>query len=145
MNDCDFCKKEEIENRLIIENDLAVAFPSIKPIGVAHLLVVPKRHAETWDDMTKQEQESVFGLRKKLKKALLKTFDLNGFNFAWNEGKDSGQSVPHFHFHIVPRAKDDKSMYGHEPREFLYRKPLAKDVSPEEELAEIVELIKKNI
>ena len=144
MHTCPFCDQKNIEDRVITKNEFAVAFPSIKPIGVAHLLIIPKRHAEVFDDLSQEEQQAVFNLATQLRKALKKTFNVNGFNCAWNEGETSGQSVPHFHFHLIPRAEDDTSMYGYEPREFLYRRPLSNN-TPEQELAEIAELIKSNL
>jgi len=132
MKKCAFCDVDNMKDRTIAENEFAYAFPSFKPIGIAHLLVVPKKHREFFDDMTKEEQNAVMDLQKKLKIALKKTFDnVAGFNCAWNEGETSGQSVSHYHFHLIPRATDDHSMYGYEPREFLYRRPLQKDNTPD--------------
>jgi diadenosine tetraphosphate (Ap4A) HIT family hydrolase len=84
-------------------------------------------------------------LRKKMRLALKEAFQAEGFNYAWNEEKIGGQSVPHFHLHVVPRKEGDKGTYKYEPREFLYR-PGARHVStPNEELLETVTLIQKNI
>jgi len=54
-----------------------------------------------------------------------------------------GQSVPHFHLHIVPRKEGDQGVYQYEPREFLYRPGPRTISSPHEELNGVVEMIKK--
>ena len=58
---------------------------------------------------------------------------VEGFNFAWNEGSVAGQTVPHFHLHIVPRKKRDAGITEYEPRVFLYR-PGSRADSQHEEL-----------
>jgi diadenosine tetraphosphate (Ap4A) HIT family hydrolase len=79
-----------------------------------------------------------------LKAALLKVFQAEGFNYAWNEGKLAGQSVPHFHLHILPRKEGDTGILEYEPRKFLYR-PGERETSPEQELNAVAELIKKEL
>lgn len=72
---------------------------------------------------------------------LKKAFNAEGFNFAWNAGEHAGQTVPHFHLHIVPRKKGDAGILQYEPRVFLYR-PGSRAVSPAEELEQTAELVK---
>lgn len=76
--------------------------------------------------------------------ALSKTFDSVGFNLAWNDGKVAGQSVPHFHLHVVPRKEGDTGIYEYEPRQYLYR-PGKRENTPEAELKEVAGLVAKNI
>lgn len=140
---CPFCTDSEVKNRTIIENDLAFAFPTITPIVPGHILVCPKRHVQYYEDFTREEREAIEELRNKIKSALKKSFGATGFNYAWNEEKIGGQSVPHFHLHIVPRKESDAGVYQYEPREFLYRPGPRTVATPEEELQEVVELIKK--
>lgn len=141
---CAFCEIPEIKNRTIVENNLAWAFPTNIPIVPGHILVVPKRCVANYDEMSAKELQAVDDLVRKLKPALIKTFDAEGFNFAWNEGKMSGQSVPHFHLHILPRKAGDSGIYQYEPRQFLYR-PGERETSPEEELTQVAESIKNNL
>ena len=79
--------------------------------------------------MTDEEIKAIFDLRLQLKKALTKILGAEGFNYAWNEGKLAGQSVPHFHLHILPRKEGDTGITKYEPREFLYR-PGSREESP---------------
>jgi diadenosine tetraphosphate (Ap4A) HIT family hydrolase len=141
--DCPFCKSEEVRHRTIIENDLAFAFPTNTPIVPGHILVCPKRHIQYYEDATQEEKTAVEDLRSKLKIALRKVFHAEGFNYAWNEEKIGGQSVPHFHLHIVPRKERDVGIYQYEPREFLYRPGPRTVASPEEEIEEVVNMLKQ--
>ena len=74
----------------------------------------------------------------------MKVFNAEGFNYAWNEGVLSGQTVNHLHLHILPRIKNDTGITKYEPRKFLYR-PGIRPTSPEQELIEIASLIKNNL
>ena len=106
-------------------------------------MYVQKRHVQYYEDSTREEKIAIEELRNKLKHALKKVFNAQGFNYAWNEEKIGGQSVPHFHLHIVPRKDGDQGVYQYEPREFLYRPGPRTIASSHEELNEVVEMIKK--
>ncbi len=134
----------EIQSRLIVENNLAFAFPTHTPIVPGHVLICPKRPAKTWDELEGEEIEAIFDLRKKLKQAMKEVFDAEGFNYAWNEEKIGGQSVPHVHLHMLPRKEGDAGIVEYEPRKFLYR-PGVRDVSPKEELSDVSRLLRDAI
>ena len=142
MSKCPYCEIPEIRNREIIRNKFAWAFPTNIPIVPGHILVAPIRCVATFEELTQEEIVAIFDLREKLKKALVKVFKAEGFNYAWNEGKLAGQSVPHFHLHILPRKEGDTGITEYEPRKFLYR-PGSREESPESELKAVSELIKK--
>lgn len=141
---CTFCTVPEIKVRTIIENKKAFAFPTNIPIVPGHILISPKRCVKTFEEMTEDEVKSIFDLIAKLKIALKKTFGAEGFNIAWNEGKLAGQSVPHFHLHLLPRKEGDAGITKYEPRKFLYR-PGSREATPEKELLKVSKLISKNI
>ncbi len=95
------------------------------------------------DDLTPAERLAIEELREKIVAALKKAFGAAGFNFAWNEGGDfAGQSVPHFHLHIVPRKPGDTGVQGYDPRKFLYR-PGSREASEEAELLAVVKEIQE--
>lgn len=142
MKNCVYCTLPEIQARKIIENDLAVAFPTNIPITPGHTLVIPKRCVARYEDLTDDEKEAIEDMRIRITRALKKLFGAEGFNFAWNDGKMAGQSVPHFHLHIVQRKTGDAGIYGYEPRKFIYR-PGERETSPEGELNAVSELIRR--
>ncbi len=141
---CAYCEIPAIQQRAIIKNDLVWAFPTNIPIVPGHILIAPVRCVAKFEELTPEEVAAVFDLLSKLKKALVKVFGAEGFNYAWNEGKLAGQSVPHFHLHVLPRKSGDTGIVEYEPRKFLYR-PGEREESPEVELQKIATLIKKEL
>ena len=139
-----FTTLPEIKERSIAENETAWAFLTNIPITPGHSLVSPKRVVETMEELTEKELLDIFALAADIKAALQKTFGAEGFNLAWNEGKKYGQSVPHFHLHIVPRTPGDDGITEYEPRKFLYR-PGSREDSPEAELAAVAIAIRNNV
>ncbi len=145
--ECAFCNNPEIDVRTIVDTGLARAFPTFTPVVPGHVLIAPTRHAQYYEDLSPEEKISIEDLRMKLHGALKKSFDAEGFNYAWNEEEIGGQSVPHFHLHMLPRKEGDAGVHGYEPREFLYAKTRAVDrpVSPAEELQRIAALIRESL
>ena len=141
---CAFCELPEIKKRIIIKNNYAFAIPSNMPIVPGHLLICPIRCIAKYEDLNPEELNSINELISKLKFSLSNIFKTDGFNFAWNEGKVAGQSVPHFHLHMVPRKDGDSGIYKYEPRNFLYRPGVRKNTK-EEELQEIAKLIRESL
>ncbi len=139
---CIYCTDSEIKAREIIRNEHAWAFPTNIPIVPGHVLICPIRCVASFDALTKEEVSAIFELREKLKTALTKLFQAEGFNYAWNEGKLAGQSIPHFHLHMLPRKTGDTGVLEYEPRKFLYR-PGSREESPESELMSVVAQIKE--
>jgi histidine triad (HIT) family protein len=142
--DCAFCTLPEIKAREIAGNDLVWAMPTNIPVVVGHTLLMPRRCVAKYEELTLPEREALEGMRQKVVSALGRAFGAEGFNFAWNDGKMAGQSVPHFHLHVLPRKTGDQGIYEYEPRKFLYR-PGERAPSPEAELIEVASHIRKNL
>ncbi|MBP6858255.1 MAG: HIT family protein [Candidatus Pacebacteria bacterium] len=138
---CPYCELPEIKAREIIGDKLAWAFPTNIPIVPGHTLIAPRRCVAKYDDLTPYEKESIEVVRVKIVTSLTKVFGAEGFNYAWNEGKLAGQSVPHFHLHVLPRKTGDTGILHYEPRQFLYR-PGEREATPEAELLKVAELIR---
>lgn len=141
---CIYCSNIEMQDRKIVENNLAWVFPTNIPIVPGHVLIAPKRCVAKYEDLTIEEKNSIEELRIKIIAALKKAFNAEGFNYAWNENKIAGQSIPHFHLHVLPRKEGDEGITEYEPRKFLYR-PGSRETTPEQELHSISELIKSFI
>ncbi len=129
---CDFCNDAEITEREIARGDLVRAFPTRTPIVPGHVLLCPLRHVATFDDLTEAERTELFSIAADLKIAMRTAYDADGFNIAWNEGEIAGQSVPHFHMHLLPRAPGDSGVVDYEPRKFLYRPGSRQETTGEE-------------
>ena len=106
MNDCVFCNLDE--SRIEIENDLALSFKDLYPVTNGHTLVIPKRKAQSFFDLTEEETAAMFELLH-LQKEDLKNKDssITGFNIGINDGEDAGQTIMHCHIHLIPRRSGD--------------------------------------
>lgn len=141
---CVFCQSLNVKREVILENNTAKAFLTNIPITPGHTLIVPKKCRRLFEDLTKEELKDIFNLLKKIKETLKLSMKAKGFNIAWNEGSVAGQSVPHFHLHVVPRKTGDGGITKYEPRKFLYR-PGSRRESKEAELKSITDFMKNFI
>ena len=106
---CVFCKiiNGEIPCFKIYENESVLAFLDISQSTIGHTLVVPKKHVENVFSLSEEDSieimKAVTNVSKKLKKAL----NLESVNLLNNSGFLAGQTVMHFHMHIIPRYEND--------------------------------------
>ncbi len=107
--DCIFCdiiaKKESAE--ILYENDKVISFLDIRPVNYGHTLVIPKTHYENFLSVPSEELEALIQATQLLSNAIVKSLAPDGFNIVVNNGVAAGQSIFHFHFHIIPRFKSD--------------------------------------
>ena len=80
---------------------------NVKPILPGHSLVITKRHVKSFFGLKDIEVKELFKVIKKATKALMKVYDSDGFDLAIQEGEAAGQSIDHFHIHIIPRKIGD--------------------------------------
>ena len=105
-NPCIFCKirKEELQ----FENQLAYSSIDSYPVSQFHSLIVPKRHVETYFELTNDEIQACNELILKTKEKILnQDSSVKGFNIGTNAGKVAGQSIMHCHLHLIPRREGD--------------------------------------
>lgn len=111
LKDCIFCNLET--SRIEKENQFALSFKDLYPVTEGHTLVIPKRHVQSFFDLTEEERSSILDLLVIQKEELMANDSLiTGFNLGINDGADSGQTVMHCHVHLIPRRKGDM----HNPR-----------------------------
>ena len=92
----------------ILENDHAFAVLDGFPVTAGHTLICPKRGIAELFDASQVEIDSIWQLANIRKKQLLEQDGLvAGFNFGVNSGRAAGQTVPHLHFHLIPRRNGD--------------------------------------
>ena len=108
--DCIFCKiaKKEVPTKIIYEDDWVMAFPDIHPLVPIHILIIPKKHIASANDLTEDEKnEKIVGrmiltavkIAKKMKIAE------DGYKMLIRTGKNGGQEVPHIHLHLLGGGK----------------------------------------
>lgn len=141
MKLCPFCTDKNIKERLIVQNKYVWVFPTNIPIVPMHTLITPARHVSRMTELTDEEHTAMFEMVKRLSEAFAKHFEAEGFNYAWNEGRLSGQSIEHLHLHILPRKTGDSGVTEYDPRKFLYR-PGSRETTPESELRTVSEAIR---
>lgn len=92
----------------VAENDLCVAFLTIAPFNTGHTLVVPRRHAVTFTDLTPAEAAAMAQLAQKVARAQQRsTLPGHDFNLWMANGEAAGQDVFHAHMHVFPRLEGD--------------------------------------
>ena len=105
---CLFC--EIPQERIIASNGLAYAIRDGFPVTPLHTLIIPKRHAVDYFELTKEELLACHELIHQLKESIIKE-DSNvvAFNIGMNAGEAAGQTVFHCHIHLIPRRRGDIS------------------------------------
>jgi histidine triad (HIT) family protein len=105
MSDCIFCKivNGEIPSAKVFENEHVFAFLDISQVTKGHTLVIPKIHKENLYELTPEIAKNLFETVPEIAKAIKSEFDPIGLNLVNNNGEHAGQSVFHFHMHLIPR------------------------------------------
>ena len=104
MNDCLFCKmvSGEIKPDTVYENDKVLAFRDINPQAPTHVLVIPKEHIATINDLDESHRDLVGDLYLAAREiARAEGIDESGFRTVINCNEDSGQTVFHMHLHLL--------------------------------------------
>jgi diadenosine tetraphosphate (Ap4A) HIT family hydrolase len=102
VTDCVFCYFPK--ERIISESERFWVIRDAYPVTEGHTLIIPKRHAETWFDLTDTEQTEANGvLREQRLKLIEQDSTITGFNIGMNCGASAGQTVFHCHIHLIPR------------------------------------------
>lgn len=104
MENCLFCKiiKGDIPSTKVYEDEEVYAFKDINPEAPVHILVVPKKHISSINEIEDEDREligKIFTLIKKIAKE--QGVEQSGYRVVSNCGKDAGQTVMHLHFHIL--------------------------------------------
>ncbi len=103
MIDCIFCKiaDNEIPSKKIYEDDLILAFYDINPQAPVHILVIPKKHITSLDDINTENSGIIATIFERVPALAVITGIKNGYRLISNCGADACQSVKHLHFHIL--------------------------------------------
>ena len=108
--DCIFCKiiKGEIPSVTVYEDDTFKVILDRFPAAPGHALIIPKVHADDMFDLPEETAAKLYPLAKKIATKIKEAVGAEGINIVQNNGEVAGQSVHHFHLHIVPRKAGDQ-------------------------------------
>src|SRR5207247_2220088 len=104
MSDCLFCKiiNKQIPGSIVYEDDRLVAFNDINPQGPTHVLIVPRRHIATLNDLAAADDQLVGEMvRRAAAIAAERGLSAGGYRVVFNTNRDAGQTVFHIHLHLI--------------------------------------------
>lgn len=108
-DDCLFCKiiAGEVPSAKVYEDEDVYAFMDISQVTTGHTLIIPKVHTRDIYDTPDDVASKLFARVPKIAKAIKKAYNPKGLNLLNNNEIEAGQSVFHFHIHLIPRYGDD--------------------------------------
>lgn len=117
MNDCIFCKIAggEIPAATLYEDEEFRVILDLGPASRGHALIIPKAHAANIYELPDELAGKAMILAKKMAAKMTETLKCDGFNIVQNNGEVAGQTVFHFHMHLIPRYKGDQVRLGWTP------------------------------
>lgn len=116
-DDCIFCKiaAGEIPSKTIYEDEKYRVILDLGPATRGHALLLPKNHYANLFELPEEDAKEVICLAKKMATIMKDKLGCDGFNLVQNNGEAAGQTVFHFHMHLIPRYENDGQEIGWKP------------------------------
>lgn len=107
--DCIFCKilNNEIPSRKVFEDEDFIAILDAFPANEGHILVIPKKHFTNIFEIDAETMAKAYKIAKNIADKIKDKLGIENINILQNNGTIAGQSVHHFHIHIIPRKEND--------------------------------------
>ena len=136
-DDCIFCKiaNHEVPSSIIYEDDDVISFLDISQTTKGHALVIPKEHFDNFLSVDKETMHKVMDVAQRIGQADIAVLGAKGVNILTNVNKEAGQSVYHFHVHVIPRYAKKEGF------EITMKENNAKDLN----LPAIAEIVRKGM
>lgn len=118
-SNCIFCKiaNGEIPSRTIYEDEDFRVIMDLAPATKGHSLILPKEHYKNIYEIADDTAAKVLPLAKKMATLMTEKLGADGFNVVQNNNEVAGQTVFHFHVHLIPRYNDDNQSLVMKPQE----------------------------
>ena len=118
-NSCAFCKiaSGEIPSYKVYEDEICLAFLDINPSSKGHTLVLPKEHFTSMASAPRDVLDHCFEVAQHIAQAQISQLGADGANVLTNIGSAAGQTISHFHIHVIPRYVNDGIKVGFEPKQ----------------------------
>ena len=113
-DDCIFCKiaNGEIPSATVYEDSICRVILDVNPANKGHALIIPKEHYDDIYSMDADTASKIFTIATEVAKAQKAELNPDGLNIIQNNGAAAGQTVFHFHMHLIPRYKGDQVGLG---------------------------------
>lgn len=117
--DCIFCKiaNGEIPSKTLYEDEEFRVILDLGPAARGHALILPKDHYANLFELPEEKAGKVMQLAKRMAAKMKEKLECEGFNLVQNNGELAGQTVFHFHMHLIPRYRTDGQTIGWKPQE----------------------------
>lgn len=117
--DCVFCKiaNGQIPSKTLYEDEKFRVILDLRPAVKGHALILPKEHAADIHELSDETVSAAFRLAKKMAGRMAERLHCDGLNLVQNNGEAAGQTVFHFHIHLIPRYVRDGQRIGWEAHE----------------------------
>jgi diadenosine tetraphosphate (Ap4A) HIT family hydrolase len=102
---CAFCSVEQA--RAAWSSPLVFALWDLYPVSLGHALVVPRRHAASWSELTADEKAALTAGVDGVRALIDERYQPHAYNVGFNDGEAAGQTILHFHVHVIPRYQGD--------------------------------------
>lgn len=118
-NNCIFCKiaNGEIPSKTLYEDEEFRVILNLGPATKGHALILPKSHFKNLYELPEEMAGKVMKLAKKMAAVMTEKLDCDGFNLVQNNNEVAGQTVFHFHMHLIPRYENDNQRITWKPME----------------------------
>lgn len=115
MDNCIFCKiaNHEIPGKVLYEDEICMAFLDLSQTTNGHTLVIPKKHSNNFLDTDPDILAHLVKVAQEVAKTLLEKMNAKGMNIISNMNEVAGQTVHHFHIHLIPRYQEDDGIQIH--------------------------------
>ncbi len=113
-DNCIFCKiaNGDIPSKMLYEDEEFKVILDLGPATKGHALILPKNHYHDLYDLPDETAGKVMLLAKKMAMHMTEKLKCDGFNLVQNNGEAAGQTVFHFHLHLIPRYEEDGQTLG---------------------------------
>ena len=109
--ECIFCgvrdNNPDITSLKVYEDEQVFICLNLYPYNPGHLMVIPNRHLERFENLTSEERNYLFQVVMNCQQMVQDLFSPTGFNVGYNQGQYAGASIRHIHIHVVPRYREE--------------------------------------
>ena len=118
-NNCIFCKiaNGEITSKTLYEDEEFRVILDLAPATKGHALILPKSHFKNLYELPDETAAKVMKLAKRMATTMTEKLGCDGFNLVQNNNEVAGQTVFHFHMHLIPRYENDNQKIAWNPTE----------------------------